>query len=464
MASTAPDQKFMEEDLTLFSTGDPNFISFEFGAPGPALLPVNLVTDATKERFSREKAWTSLQYGPSLGDAEFKDTLSGWLSTQYNETVAPEHLCVTNGASQAFSNLIVFFKGEHTKILLENPTYFLAIRTLADHGISRNELTSVPVDSAGVKVDLLEAALERLESEAKRDGVYPRGNWVDSGNWRKGGEWKGPKRYSYILFMVPIYSNPTGYSLKEERCQKVLDLARKYDVLVICDDVYSMLPLNNNVPPRRLVSYDNIPNSFGNVISNCSFSKLFAPGARLGWIEANDGIIEQHFRSGLMYSGGSPNHLFSGIMNSMISSGAFQSNLAFLKATYSKRLNIMVEYLTEHLPKNVTFQKPQGGFFLWLCLPEGEDSKEILQAVTGTQGYGGRNDDVVDKNVGNYRGRKVPKEKVSFASGNNFSTDLTHGRYLRLTWAFYEEERLLLGCERLCRVLNAALGSANSRM
>ena len=128
-----------------------------------------------------------------------------------------------------------------------------------------------------------------------------------------------------------------------------------------------------------------------------------------------------------MYSGGSPNHLFAGIMNTMMWSGAFQQNLAFLKQTYSIRLNIMIDYLRKNLTPLITFEKPQGGFFLWLALPKGEDTREILQAITGTQGYGGRNDAIEATSVGFglYRERKIPIEKVSFAPGNNFSTDLT---------------------------------------
>lgn len=378
-----------------------------------------------------------LQYGPETGCKRFRSRLATFLSQEYGyaDEITPgvpssrpvnlENLVVTNGASGSFSNIIsIFTHPNKTRVIIENPTYFLAIRVLEDHGISRNDTIKINVDEDGLQVDELERLLDTLEPPQLPPPLF------------------GEKRFNYLLFLVPTFSNPTGITLSLERRRKLVDIARKHDILVVCDDVYHLLHLSPDYrPPPRVVSFD-LDSGFGNVISNQSFSKILGPGLRLGWVEAAPGIVRQFQKSGLMYSGGCPSHFVSGIVGSAIETGILKKNLNLLRHTFRERMLFMCEFLEKNMPKEVSWKQPLGGYFLWIKLPETENTTDILRALRET---------------GEYKGKSVKKLKVGFAPGNLFSSDASHGNHLRLTFAHYNIDGLKLGLERLCQVFDQCL-------
>ncbi|KAJ3108851.1 hypothetical protein HDU97_010123 [Phlyctochytrium planicorne] len=401
-------------DTTLFPTDDEDLISFEYGAPGKALLPLKLWREAFEDWQQAQEPETFLQYGPCLGDLQFRKELSKFLTKRYRSDVKHESLCVTSGASQSFSNIIALFTVPGiTQVIIENPTYFLAIRVLEDHGIKRESTVKIPVDENGLQLEALEKYLTGRQPPTLPPSV------------------KGEKRFPYLLFLVPTFSNPSGVTLSAERREKLVALARKHDVLVVCDDVYQLLPFGSFQPPSRLFQYDQDTN-FGNVISNQSFSKILAPGSRLGWIEAGPGIIDQYLKSGLMYSGGSANHFFSGVALSALRLGLLDRHLDNLRDVYASRME----------PESVSFSKPKGGFFVWIELPKHVDTIELLKAI---------------KTGGEYKGKTIPFQKISFAPGNAFSSDGSHAHCMRLTYSFYEAKDLLKGLQRLKCVLDLVL-------
>jgi DNA-binding transcriptional MocR family regulator len=345
--------------------------------------------------------------------------------------VYPDALCVTSGASQSFFNILTFFTGPKTRFLIENPTYFLALKMLQDHGIDLEDVLKVPVDEQGILVDQMDQMLGQLS--LNQDSSQTRSQASER------------KRFPYLLFLVSTYSNPTGTTLSDERRKRLVQLARKYDVLVVSDDVYQLLNFDHELPPPRLVAYDletldQTSDQYGNVISNCSFSKLFAPGMRLGWIEAGPGIIRQLKSSGLLYSGGCSNHLGANVMNSVIQSGDLKKHLDEIRNEYQKRRDVMIKVLSEKLnPEKTRFCVPKGGYFIWLEFKDKSvDTLELLNALQGK---------------GEYRGVQAD-EKVSFTPGNSFSVDQSHGHCLRLSFGMYKQDDLIKGCERLCKVLN----------
>ncbi|KAI9328318.1 pyridoxal phosphate-dependent transferase [Zopfochytrium polystomum] len=359
-----------------------------------------------------------------LGCKKFRTQLSAFLTEQQGKAERPvnrDNLAVTNGASGSFSNILTFFTSSTTKFIIENPTYFLAIRVLEDHGISRDSTLKIPTDENGLCIDILEEALRSSPPVSPPPSTY------------------GEKRFPYLLFLVPTFSNPNGVTLSMERRQKLVKLARKYDVLVVCDDVYHLLHFGTT-PPPRLVSFD-LDSDFGNVISNQSFSKIMGPGVRLGWVEGAKGIIDQYVKSGLMYSGGSPNHLTSGIMGSAIELGTLGQTLDLMRSVLNHRMNLMFNFLSSNLPKSVKIKKPLGGYFIWVELPKGHDTTEIFNGLR----------------TGLYRGKPIPTPKVQFAPGNLFSSDASHGHCLRLTYAHYDDQQILVGLDRLKDVLTACL-------
>ncbi|KAJ3033688.1 hypothetical protein HDV00_005907 [Rhizophlyctis rosea] len=421
-------------DSILFPTDDPSWIRFEFGAPHFSLLPTELMARATVERLGRSDAARAMQYGPVLGSLEYREELAKFLTREYNDVpVAVENLATTNGASQSFFDIVTWFATKNTKILIENPTYFLAIRMLQDHGIPPSNMFPLATDDEGIMLDSLESTLGDLRA------ADPSASSQTS---------NGLKRFPYILYCVATYSNPRGSTLPDDRRRRLVELAKKYDILVVSDDVYQTLHFDPaNPPPPRLCTYDDLK-GFGNVISNGSFSKILAPGVRLGWVEAGRGLIRQIESSGLMYSGGSPNHYTSNIITTAMCNNSLSDHLAHLRKTYLANKTAVVENLKRNLPSTVTLASdPSGGFFIWINLPPTVDTFELLRILKSEN-----EDELV---LTNGERRKVNKEKVTYAAGKGFVTDDGYGNCLRLSYAYYLKDDLVEGVERLCRVLQS---------
>ncbi|KAJ3274783.1 hypothetical protein HDV01_001986 [Terramyces sp. JEL0728] len=399
-----------------------DWFSFEFGAPDKTLLPTKLIGDAVNHRMNDPMAWCSLQYGPSLGDIRFRKELATLLTTEYQSPVDFANLCITNGASQSFQNILDFFTTPETVILIQNPTYFLAIRIIKDCGFLQSAIIPIEMDEGGIDIAQLQEALVEHDHTAIPDTL-------------------GLRKFKFLLYLVPTFSNPTSLSLSEQRKLQLLDLARKYDILIVCDDVYQLLPFENcKSVPRRLVDCDlaTLGNNFGNVISNCSFSKLLAPGLRLGWVEASQNFIEQFEKSALLYSGGCPNHFMSTVVLSSLETKAFQQHLTKIRKDYYKRSLVVVQELQKF--KKCHFVQPEGGYFIWikLDLKEGLDTTKILASLKGEAQIEG-----------------IAEERVSFTPGNLCSSTGTHGNYLRISFAMYDEENLKIGIKRLVRVFES---------
>ena len=168
--------------------------------------------------------------------------------------------------------------------------------------------------------------------------------------------------------------------MSELKCQKVVDLARRFNILVCCDDVYNLLHYTSKTKkstiaaPKRLVSYDNQKDNdygSGHVISNGSFSKILAPGVRVGWIESSTEIISRLAKCGMVDSGGSVNAVTSGIIASSIELGLLPSHIAKLRSEYGKRMEACLNILHNKLPDGFECNEPGGGYFLWITGPIG---------------------------------------------------------------------------------------------
>eukprot|EP00842_Homolaphlyctis_polyrhiza_P002238 jgi/Hompol1/3014/HPOL_006296-RA len=425
-------------DMTLFPTDShEDWIAFEYGAPGPDQLPTQLLATAAQHRFSQPDAHHSLQYGPVLGDRRLRNELAKFLSAEYGSTVRPENLCITNGASQSLSNIITLFSGPDTVIFIENPTYFLAIRVFEDHGFQRSDLVAIPTDSEGIDINVLREQLKKHAAAKQESALNGSGDHLEQSSKRtrvadapQPPAGQGLKRFPFILYLVPTFSNPTGSTLGTLRRKELVDLAGQYDMLVVCDDVYQMHTFGDtNSVPQRVAAFDPClaePSlGVGNVISNCTFSKILGPGLRLGWVEAPLGIIKQYERSGIMHSGGCPNHMTATIVLSALELGLVSAHLKQMRETLASRCRAVCEVLRNELPPGSSFQEPSGGYFVWMQVPLAGNLSTV---------------DVRDFLIGNaashptegkVRGldRVVRGERVSMTPGNAFSTDLSHGKW-----------------------------------
>lgn len=333
------------------------YINLKNGQPSLNLLPTEMFLEASEEAFSGHNAAKDiLQYAPERGNTEFLENLASFLTKEYNTIVSSRNLCVTPGASLSLQHILSLLTRPQTQTryaYFQDPTYFLAFDIFLNVGFTRDQFVGVPDNMDGMDLDVLEEHLERTLRERIE-------NKIDYGS------------FDSVLYCVPTHANPTGSILSEEKRQRLVDLAKKYNMLVVCDDVYDLLTYRGKAP-KRVAAYD-IESSDKKpvVISNCTFSKLLAPGARVGWIEASEEIIKKLGDCGSFISGGCPAQLSSQIVNVMLKNNALESHIQFLRKELSDRLYIgLWEPIQEHLiPLGCRVAlKPNGGYFIWLTLP-----------------------------------------------------------------------------------------------
>jgi 2-aminoadipate transaminase len=235
--------------------------------------------------------------------------------------------------------------------------------------------------------------------------------------------------------LVPTFANPTGLTISHQDRVRLVQLAHDYDMLIICDDVYQLLYFYE-LPPHRLVEYDlqyiSTYGGMGRVISNQTFSKILAPGLRLGWIEAEERLICEFAKSTLLYSGGSVNHFTSCLVGNIIKSGKLKEHVDRIRKEYCKRSLVLCDSLKRLLPTQCHFVPPIGGYFVWIYL--GFCAQSML----------GWNLSEIEHRRG---------ERVSATQGDRFSIKGGFKDWIRVSFAMYQEDELEEGGKRLGRLI-----------
>jgi DNA-binding transcriptional MocR family regulator len=361
------------------------WIDFGIGQPHVDILPLEQLEEAARHRL-RQKDRTILQYGMQQGNGEFRNSLAQFLSAHYEETVDPEHLFITAGISQALDQICALHTQPGDTVFVEEPSYFLALRIFADYGL---KVISTPIDENGLVIDALEEKL------AKHKPVF--------------------------IYTIPAFHNPAGVTLSASRREKLVSLSEKHDFLIVADEVYQLLSYTAT-PPPPMTYFDKS----ARVLSLGSFSKILAPGLRLGWMQAKPSLLEPFIVCGYLDSGGGLNPFVSSIVESVIELGLQKDYLNFLKRTYRNRMVKLSKALRKHIPL-LTYTDPDGGYFIWSYLPKGTDTETLLAEAN--------------------------KHQVGFQPGIKFSSAKGLRNHLRFCFAFYGEADLLEGVERLSRVI-----------
>jgi DNA-binding transcriptional MocR family regulator len=311
-------------------------IDLGVGIPDPALLPLSALAQASGHRLDHDDP-SILQYGKEQGNGYFRRSLSGFLSTSYQSFVDPENLFITSGATSGIDLFCACFTKPGDTVIVEEPTYFLALRLFADR---RLNIVGLPTDAGGIDMDALEKRVS-----------------------------KSPPAFVYI---VPAFHNPSGTTLTAERRKRLHQLSHKYNFFVLADEVYHMLSYTL-IPPAPMGSFS----MRSKIISVGSFAKILAPGLRLGWIQADSKNIKQLTHMALLQSGGGMNPFTSAIVQSMIELDLLQKHIDRLVNIYKRRAVDLSKAVDQYLPESTAFKAPCGGFFLWVRLPEGMDAKKL---------------------------------------------------------------------------------------
>jgi DNA-binding transcriptional MocR family regulator len=357
-------------------------INLGIGQPSADLLPVDLLRQASESFFSEAQP-LELNYGVLPGDERFLDSLAGYLSEGYDATVSPESLFVTAGNSQALDFVSTVFGKSGDTVFVEEPSYYLAFQIFRDHGLN---VVGVPIDDNGMQIDALEALLNDHNPA--------------------------------LVYIIPSYHNPGGHCMSNERRVRLIELSQQHGFLIVADEVYQLLHYYDEPPPAlgTMIESDT-------VLSLGSFSKILAPGMRLGWIQTGPGLRKRLLDNGFINSGGSISHYSSHIVRHAIDLGLQQAHVIELKRTYRDRVEAMQDSLQSQFGDLANWQRPDGGYFFWL-----------------------RFDDQVDTARLRDRAREL---QTGFQPGSVSSSGGRLSNFLRLSFAHYDEDDIREGIARM---------------
>jgi len=346
--------------VTFDGAPPPGTINLGIGQPSAALLPVDLLQEAS-ESFLSEAHPLELNYGVLAGDERFLESLAGYLGEEYHTTVRPESLFVTGGSSQALDLVSTVFCKSGDTVFVEEPSYFLAFQIFRDHGLN---VVSVPTDEDGVSIDALEALL------ADHDPAF--------------------------IYIIPSYHNPGGHCLSAERRARLVELSQRHGFLIVADEVYQLLHYFDEPPPAfgTMIESDT-------VLSLGSFSKILAPAMRLGWIQTGPRLRERILENGFVNSGGSISHYSSHIVRHAIDLGVLRAHVEKLRYTYRNRVEAMQNSLETQFGDLATWRRPDGGYFFWIRLAGDVDTATLRDRARELQA--GFQAGSVFSNTGNLR-------------------------------------------------------------
>jgi 2-aminoadipate transaminase len=311
-------------------------ISLARGVPAPECIPVEELADCARAVILNDGA-TALSYGSSAGYAPLRE----WIAARHG--VAADRVVVTNGSLQGFVFLAQLLAPNGARVLVEAPTYDRPLKILDAVGA---EVVAIPQTEEGIDVDALEAVL---------------------GN--------GPK--PAFLYVIPTFQNPTGRTLGTEGRRRLVELAAEHELTVLEDDAYGLVRFEGVAEPtlHELAGAQR-------VVYSSSFSKIVAPGLRVGYLVLPEALAS---RVGALATSTyiSPALLSQATVYEFLRRGALARNLDLVRSLLRARRDALLEALDRHFADTgARWNRPEGGYFLWLDLPEGLDSTMLLQAAT----------------------------------------------------------------------------------
>ena len=380
-------------------------INFGIGQPDFALLPHALMRQVAAARFA-EGDTELLNYGFPQGDGRFRWALAAFLSRGYGTDVQPHQLMITAGASQALNLICTLFTRPGDTVFVEEPSYFLALRILQeDH---RLNAVPIPTDEDGLALPALAEALTCHRP--------------------------------VFLYTIPTYQNPTGRTLSHSRRQELLALAEEHDFLIVADEVYHLLDYATPPPPPFAAYVDS-----GKVLSLGSFSKILAPGLRLGWVQTTPQRARRFAASGLVDSGGGLNQFTSNLVRVALEGDGQRDYLNGLRRAYQQRVEAMDAALRQHIGDRAAWSVPGGGFFFWLTCAE----QNLPAAKRPADGVGSGQIDTTALL------QTAASAKVGFLPGSRCSSVGGLGNCLRLCFAHYDIPEIEEGIRRLGHVFDS---------
>ncbi|WP_138418782.1 PLP-dependent aminotransferase family protein [Aquibacillus sediminis] len=361
-------------------------IRLSSGFPAPNLVPTEAL-NAAVNRLLEEEQDLPLHYVGSPKVDKLKEQIHARMAKR-DMGVSEDELLITAGACQAIDLVARILLDSNTVVAVESPTYMEALEIFQNY---TDHFISIPVDQHGLQTNKLEEVLV----ERKQKGLPL------------------PK----VLYTIPTFQNPTGTTMNEERRKHVLELAAKYDFLILEDDAYGELSFDASPTPLKAMDID------GRVLYLGSLSKVVAPGMRIGWVAADSEFINAiaWFKKDL-------DHPFAqATMASFLEQNDIGERIQVLGEAYQDKCAVLLSALEQHMPDSVSWYKPEGGYFVWVKVAGVDTSQLLSQALA---------------------------EGISYIPGKYFFLNPQDGKeYLRLSFSYADKQEIVEGIQKLSNVL-----------
>ncbi|WP_199428831.1 aminotransferase-like domain-containing protein [Qaidamihabitans albus] len=370
----------------------PEVVSLAGGMPNLSALPLDSLSSQMAELIA-EDGLVALQYGSAHGVPALREQICEIMALE-GITAHPDDVVVTVGSQMGLDMVTRLFCDPGDIVLAEGPSYVGALGSFAAY---QAQVVHVAMDDDGLVPEALREALAHADKHGQR---------------------------VKFLYTIPNFHNPAGVTLAVERRAEILEICRAHDVLVVEDNPYGLLGFDGQTYPALR---SNDPD---NVVYLGSFSKTFASGLRVGWVLAPHAVREK-----LVLAAESatlcPPTLNQLVVSRYLSTHDWKGQVKKFRENYRERRDAIVSALEQHMPPGCTWTHPDGGFYVWVTVPEGVDTKAMLpRAVTA---------------------------RVAYASGTGFYADGFGSRQMRLSYCYPTTERIREGVRRLAGVLESEM-------
>ena len=371
-------------------TERPEVISFAGGLPAPELFPIDEIKNVDR-MVLEEDGQKALQYTTTEGYAPLRKWIAERMNKRLGTSFDSDNILVTHGSQQALDLSGKVFLDEGDTVLCESPTYLAAISAFRAYGCKFDE---IPTDANGMIMSELE---RRIQSHPN----------------------------TKLIYVIPDFQNPTGRTWNRERRVQLADISAKYEIAVVEDNPYGELRFEGEFLPS-VKSFDKL----GNVLCTGTFSKIFCPGYRIGWIAGDKEIIRKYVlvKQGVDLQ---CNTIAQMEIARCLQLYDIDKHIEKIRKTYRLRRDIAVNTMSSVFPKNVTFTKPQGGLFSWVELPPQINARDVLE--------------------------KCLEVNVAFVPGGSFFPNGGKENTFRINFSNMPEDKIVEGLNRIGKILSETL-------
>jgi 2-aminoadipate transaminase len=371
----------------------PGMISFAGGLPAPETFPVNDLKEIALEVLEKEGAF-ALQYSTTEGDPLLRKMLVERQNSQ-GLNIGIENLIITTGSQQALDLIARIFIDPGDYVLCGLPSYLGGINAFLSYGA---KMKGISLDDHGMKPEELEKVVITLKELGRK---------------------------TKFIYIIPDFQNPAGITLPESRRLKIIEIAEKYDILIVEDSPYREIRFEGK-SQQMMYGLDYT----GRVITLSTFSKILAPGFRVGWIIGQPLILDK-IALAKQTADLCTSAFVQRILARYLEKGLLDHNLPKTIALYRERRNLMLECFSKYMPSDVTWTKPEGGLFLFVTMPPGLNATSILKKA-------------IDINV-------------AFVDGSTFFCNDQGHNTMRINFSYSTGEEIETGVERLSKVIKNEL-------